>query len=217
MTNQQNVKTEFFKDPKPASIRLWHWLAFLFFLASITTVIFGSTLFKTKSNIQMVQEQVQEKGGSVTEKQAWAVAHEYSDKLWTLHKFIGYGLSFLLLCRIIAEVSISKEKKLATRIRAALSYPAETIDRKHNLLVQYGYVIFYTMFIIMSVTGLTLAFEDVKWLDPVHQLAKNIHSIVQYGLYAYMVTHIIGVIRADLTKYGGIVSRMINGNTNETR
>ena len=68
------------------------------------------------------------------------------------------------------------------------------------------------MFIVMAITGLIQAFEDVKWLDPVHNLAKNIHSIVQYGLYAYMLTHIIGVIRADLTKYGGIISRMINGN-----
>lgn len=217
MINQQNTKTEFFNDPKSASIRLWHWLTFLFFLASITTVIFGSTLFTIKSNIPMVQEQVQQKGGSVTEKQAWAVAHEYSDKLWMLHKYIGYGLSFLLLWRIIAEVIISKEKKLGTRIRTALSYPDETIDRKHNLLVQYGYLIFYIMFIIMSITGLILAFEDVKWLEPVHQLAKNIHSIVQYGMYAYMLLHIIGVIRADLTKYGGIVSRMINGNRTDTK
>ena len=216
MTNQQNVKTEFFNDPKPASIRLWHWLAFLFFLASITTVIFASTLFTTKSNIPMVQEQVQQKGGSVTDKQAWAVAHEYSDKLWTVHKFIGYGLSFLILFRIIAEVTISKEKKLAVRVRAALNYPAQTIGRKHNLLVQYGYVIFYTLFIVMSVTGLVLAFEDVTWLDPVHKLAKNIHSIVQYGLYAYIVIHMVGVIRADLTKYGGIISRMINGHRAET-
>jgi len=198
MTNQQNAKTEIFNDTKPASIRLWHWLSFLFFLASITTVIFASTLFTIKSNIPMVQEQVQQKGGSVTEKQAFGVAHEYSDKLWTLHKFIGYGLSFLLLWRIIAEVTIDKEKKVGPRIRAALSYPVGTIDRKHNLFVQYGYLIFYA--------------EDVKWLDPVHKLAKNIHSIVQYGLYAYILTHIIGVIRADLTKYGGIISRMINGN-----
>ena len=217
MTNQQKIKTEFFNEPKPASIRLWHWLAFLFFLASITTVIFGSTLFTTKSNIPMVQEQVQKRGGSITEKQASAVAHEYSDKLWMLHKYIGYGLSFLLLWRIIAEVVISKEKKLSTRIRAAVRYPAETIEKRHNLLVQYGYLSFYVLFILMSITGLILAFEDVKWLDPLHQLAKNIHSIVQYGLYAYMLIHIIGVIRADLTKYGGIVSRIINGNTTENK
>ena len=160
----------------------------------------------------MVQEQVQQSGGSVTEKQASAVAHEYSDKLWMLHKYFGFGLSFLLLWRIIAEVTIDKEKKVGPRIRAALSYPVGTIDRKHNLFVQYGYLVFYAMFILMSITGLILAFEDVQWLDPVQEFAKSIHSIVQYGMYAYMLTHIIGVIRADLTKYGGIISRMINGN-----
>ena len=54
MTNQQNAKTEFFNEPKPASIRLWHWLAFLFFLASITTVIIGSTLAVISDNSQTV-------------------------------------------------------------------------------------------------------------------------------------------------------------------
>ena len=101
---------------------------------------------------------------------------------------------------------------MGTRIRAAFSYLDGTIDRKHNLLVQYSYLIFCVTFILVSITGLILAFEDVQWLDPVHELAKSIHSIVQYGMYAYMLTHIIGVIRADLTKYGGIISRMINGN-----
>ncbi len=215
MTNQQDANNEFFNEPKPASIRLWHWLSFLFFLASITTVIFGSTLFKIKSNVPMVQEQVQQKGGSVTVEQAWAVAHEYSDKLWMLHKYIGFGLSFLLLWRIVAELAISKEKKLGARIRAAASYPAETIDRKHNLLVQYSYLIFYILLILMSVTGLTMAFENVKLLDPLQQPAKSIHSIVQYGMYTYILVHIFGVIRADLTKYGGIISRMINGKINK--
>ena len=66
-----------FQTAKLASIRLWHWLTFLFFTASITTVIFGSTLFKTDDNISMVQQQVQAKGGVVTKDQAWKVAHEY--------------------------------------------------------------------------------------------------------------------------------------------
>jgi len=81
MSTPANTSTPFFKEPKPLSIRLWHWFTFLFFTASITTVIFGSTLFKTKNNISMVQEQVQSKGGSITPDQARKVAHEFSDKL----------------------------------------------------------------------------------------------------------------------------------------
>ncbi len=204
----------YFQTAKPASIRLWHWLTFLFLTASITTVIFGSTLFKTANNISLVQQQVQEKGGIVTKDQARSVAHEYSDKLWILHKYIGFGLSFLLFSRIIIEVRLSKEKKLSTKIHSALGYPAGTPEKKHFLFVQFSYAVFYILFITMAITGLVQAFEDVEWLKPVNNLAKETHSIVQWALYTYFVIHIAGVIRADLTKYTGIVSRMINGKEN---
>jgi len=213
MAASQNPAIVFFKDSKPTVIRIWHWLAFLFFTASVITVLLSSTLFKTKNNIAMVQEQVQQKGGTITIEQARNVAHEYSDKLWMLHKYIGYGLSFLLLWRVIAEVVMARDKKLGSRIRSALSYPEGPNDKKHYLMVQYGYLIFYGLFIVMSLTGLILAFEDVKWLDPLHKTAKNIHEITQYGMYGYILIHLTGVIIADLGQYGGIVSRMINGKT----
>ena len=207
----QNNTTAFFKDAKPASIRIWHWLVFIFFTSSIVTVIFGSTLFKTKNNISMVQEQVQQGGGSITEKQARGVAHEYSDKLWMLHKYIGFGLAILMIWRVVAGVSMDKEKKLGARIRKASNIPVATPGRQHYLLVQYGYLVFYILFTIMVLTGLVLAFEDVQWLDPIHKPSNKIHSIVQWGLYAYAILHIGGTIVADSTRYNGIVSRMIHG------
>lgn len=213
-TSASKPAQHYFQTAKPASIRLWHWLTFLFFTASITTVIFGSTLFKTANNISLVQQQVQEKGGIVTKDQARNVAHEYSDKLWMLHKYIGFGLSFLIFSRIIIEVRLSKGKKLSTKIRSALVYPAGAPEKKHFLFVQFSYVVFYILFITMATTGLVLAFEDFEWLKPVHNLAKETHSIVQWGLYTFFVIHIAGVIRADLTKHNGIVSRMINGKEN---
>ena len=209
-----NNEVVFFRSAKPASIRLWHWLTFLFFTFTLVTVILASTIFTTSNNVSLVQQQVQEKGGVVTTAQARSVAHEYSDKLWTLHKYFGFGLSFLMLSRIVIEIRLSKEKKLAARIRAALGSPAGTEERKHYLLVQYSYAIFYILFTIMASTGLVLAFEDVKWLDPVHNIAEETHGIVQWALYTYFLIHIGGVIRADMTKYSGIVSRMINGKEN---
>jgi cytochrome b561 len=211
MNNLTAASPGFFKETKPASIRIWHWLVFLFFTSSVVTVIFASTLFRTKDNIQMVQEQVQQGGGSITEKQARSVAHEYSDKLWMLHKYIGFGLSFLLLWRIIAELTIAKEKKLGSRIHKARSTPGTPTGKQHYLLVQYGYLAFYVLFILMALTGLVLAFEEVKWLDPIHDISKQIHSIVQWGLYGYAVLHISGTVIADAKQYNGIVSRMING------
>jgi cytochrome b561 len=207
----ESTTTPFFQNPKPLSIRIWHWLTFLFFLASLTTVIFGSTLFKTRENISTVQEQVERKGGMVTKDQAKAVAHEFSDKLWMLHKNIGYFLSFLMLMRIIIEISMAKEEKLINKIKSTLKIQEKTEEKSHYLWVNYSYSIFYLLFLMMTLTGLVLAFEDQKWLDPIHRISKDIHEKVQWGLYAFMLFHIIGVIRADNTKYGGIVSRMING------
>jgi Ni/Fe-hydrogenase 1 B-type cytochrome subunit len=201
----------FFLQPKPSSIRLWHWLTFLFFTFSLTTVIFGSTVFKTSNNVGMVQQQVQEKGGSISKDQARNVAHEYSDKLWILHKYFGYGLCILLLWRILIEMRLSKEKSLKTRIFSAMGHPKSTEERKHYLVVQYSYLVFYLFFILMALTGLVMAFEEVAWLKPLQNIANDIHSIVQYGMYAFILFHLAGVLRADLGKYNGIVSRMIHG------
>ena len=200
-----------FNQTKPAIIRIWHWLAFLFFAATVTTVILASTLFKARNNIDMVQAMVKEKGGIITPDQAKNVAHEYNDKLWNLHKYIGFGLAFLMLWRIVAEVVVAKNKKMSSRIKVALGYTDATHDKKHYLMVQCSYLIFYLLFLTMATTGLILAFEDVELLKPLQGVAKNIHSIVQWGLYGFMIFHIVGVIIADCGEHGGIVSRMING------
>lgn len=210
-----------FKTSYSLAIRIWHWLTFATFTASIVMVLFASTIFKTKSNIPMVQEQIQQKGGVVSPDQARAVAHEYSDKLWMLHKYIGYGLCILLLSRIVIEVSYSKEKKLSGKIRNALAFKSQNQqqkgDRQHYLAVKWGYVIFYALFLIMALTGLGLAYEDVPLFKSNRELITNIHSFVQYLIYFYILSHIVGVIRADLTDNKGIVSSMINGGEASTK
>jgi Ni/Fe-hydrogenase 1 B-type cytochrome subunit len=98
-----------FNEKHFLAIRIWHWTTFLVMSASLITVLLASTMFSTKSNLSMITEQIQKKGGVVTPVQARAVAHEYSDKLWMVHKYIGYGLCFLLLCRIFIEAFVSKK------------------------------------------------------------------------------------------------------------
>lgn len=200
----------YFQQAKPASIRIWHWLTFIFFVASITMVLMSATMFKTRDNIAMVQDQVKEKGGTITHDQARNVAHEYNDKLWMVHKFIGYGLSFLLISRIVIEVVQAKKKRINSKIKEALKNPADR-EKTHYVAVQFSYLVFYFLFIMMATTGLVLAYEDVEWLQPVHEAAKQVHGILQYVFYAYIIGHIAGTVSADIGKYGGIISRMING------
>ena len=133
-----------------------------------------------------------------------------------MHTWLGYGLCFLLLSRIIIEVSNPKEQRLKNKIKKALSFAfindTEKFDKRHYLLAKYGYLFFYIIIILMAITGLGLAFEDVPFLKDIHRSIKKVHSFTQYLIYFYIISHLIGVIRAEITDNKGIVSRMINGN-----
>lgn len=207
---------KFFERQKNSlAIRIWHWLTFLGLTASLVTVLLGSTLFKPSQNVSAVMEEVAQKGGSVTKDQAFNVAHTYSDKLWDTHRIIGFVLCFLVLSRFLIEINQKKEEKLTARIRTALNFhptdPERIKERNHYVLVKRGYLVFYILFLTMALTGLVLAFEEVAFLKPLQESFRSVHSFVQYGIYAYILLHLIGVVRADLYKNKGIVSGMING------
>ena len=113
--NTENSKvgtTSYFTQKHALAIRIWHWVTFILFTATIIMVLLANTLFDTRGNIGMVQDQIKDKGGMVTNDQARNVAHEYNDKLWNTHKIIGYFLCFALLSRIVIEIAISKEEKI---------------------------------------------------------------------------------------------------------
>ncbi len=197
-------------------LRIWHWGTSLAITATLITVLLASTLFKTKNNISMVQEQLQQKGVTVSANQARSVAHEYSDKLWDTHKIIGYVISFLLLARLIIEIAQPSEQKMKMKIRNASSFQSNNIieknEQKHYLFVKRIYLFFYAAILIMAITGLGLAFEDTPWLKDFQKTLRSIHSFVQYIIYGYIVIHLVGVLLGEAGKHKGVVSGMIHGN-----
>ncbi len=204
-----------FNEVHSLALRLWHWATFIVITFSIILVLMGTFMFKTRENTGMVIEQLERKGATVNNDQARAVAHEYSDKIWMMHKYVGYGLCFLLLCRVVLEVAQPSEEKFKTKIKQALSFQASSAsdkeERKIYLLAKRGYLLFYFLFFIMALTGLGLAYEEVAFLDTIHDSLKNLHEFTQYTIYAYIIIHLIGVIRADTGNHKGIVSGMIHG------
>jgi cytochrome b561 len=144
----------------------------------------------------------------VSQDQARAVAHEFSDKLWDLHKWIGYVLCGLLISRIFIEFSQPGEEKFRVKLKKAPGY-GET--QQQYIRVKNIYLVFYGLILIMALTGLGLAFESLPFLKPIHTPVKKIHIFVQYFIYGFILIHLTGVLKADMGNHRGLVSGMIHG------
>ena len=206
-----------FIQKNSALIRIWHWLTFLTITALMITVLMASTVLHPRANIKMVEERLEKKGVTITDDQAFSVSHAFDDKMWDIHKLLGYGLSFLLLSRLLIEAVQNKDEKLRNRIRKVLKLNfqnnTDKKEGKHYLIVKRGYLAFYVLLLIIVLTGLGMIFgHDLTFLDQNHRLIKKIHGFCQYLMYSYVFFHLCGVIIADNTNAKGIVSGMINGN-----
>lgn len=212
-----NGENSIFIQKNSAAIRIWHWMTFLVVISLIITVLMASTALNPRNNVPVVQSVLKEKGVEIDNKLAFSVAHMYDDKMWDIHKVLGYALSLLFLSRIIIEITQAKEEKMRNKIkRTLLSYlqsPGEKKDEKHYLIVKYSYLLFYALLLIMVATGMLIAFGgDLGITGPTRHSIKEVHGFVQYFVYAFILFHLAGVIWADLGKAKGIVSGMINGN-----
>ena len=204
-----------FDGPHSVAIRIWHWTLFLFVSASFVTVLLASTIFRTRNNTAMVTNELQAKGATINKDQARAVAHAYSDKLWDIHKWLGFGICLLVLTRIIIELTGPKPERLGVQLKKALGLQPTDRQTKTQLQqyiqVKRIYVVFYAALLLMALTGLGLAFEDFPPLRNWHSAIKQLHGFLQWVIYGFVLIHLAGVILADLGKHKGLVSRMIHG------
>ena len=215
MSEIPSPSSSLFNEKHSILIRIWHWMFFLLVISTMILVLFATQVFDTRANAPGVAEEALGRGVELSEKQARGIAHYFSEKLWVLHTYVGYGISFLLLSRMLIEVLASKQERLRNKIKKALTFaPANDVqkkDRLHYVWVKRGYLVFYLLILIMALTGLGLAFEDVPIFDEWHRPIKQIHELGQYGMYAYVVLHLAGVVRADIATSNGLISRMIHG------
>ena len=85
-------------------------------------------------------------------------------------------------------------------------------DARHSLLVKYSYLAFYLMLTAMVGTGLLLIYADnYEALEKLEHAVKEVHNFTIYLVIVFIVTHIGGVVWAEMTKNRGIVSDTING------
>jgi len=195
--------------------RLWHWGSALAIMALLCTVLISSTLLKPRANAAMIQDKLSEKGVSVTGDQAKAVAKMLENKVWEWHKYIGVALAILLLLRIILEFADKRERRLAVRLRKSLflsKAAGGNAEAKHSLWVKRIYVLFYLLLLTIVLTGLCIIYaNDFPSLKAIKGNLKDIHSFCMYGIMGFIVLHIGGLLRSELTDKPGITAVMIHG------
>lgn len=198
-----------------SSIRLWHWLNAIIITGSLLTVLINSTVMKAWTNASLIADKLKEKGVQISEDQARSVAFALSDKVWTVHIYLGYVLTGLLLFRIILEFFELADQKLVRKFKAArksfLSQQEDRISSGNEMLIKTLYAMFYVLLMVMAVTGLCLAFRDsVPALRKIHFI-REVHEFTMYLIIGFIIVHIAGVVIGERKRHKGMVSDMING------
>jgi Ni/Fe-hydrogenase 1 B-type cytochrome subunit len=199
-----------------SSLRFWHWANMIVISGSLITVLINSTLFDRGNITPLIKSELQNTGITTTDQQAGNVGHALSDSVWAIHTYFGYTLATLFLFRLMLEFFQLADQKFIRKMKVAyLQFQTTKKQReiaRHELTVKIIYAVFYILLLIMVLTGLFLAFEDL--LAPykfIRHSVKEVHSFCMYLVLAFIVVHLVGVFLAERKDSKGIVSDMING------
>ncbi|MDB5112031.1 MAG: Ni,Fe-hydrogenase cytochrome b subunit [Mucilaginibacter sp.] len=199
-----------------ATLRFWHWANMIIIAGSLLTVLLNSTVLDDRSDAAFLKTELQKSGAAVTNDQTQTVAHALSDKVWGIHIYFGYGLTALLLFRLILEFFQLADQKFIRILKMAYNKLQQTKKERetarHDFFVKLIYSAFYFLLLLMVLTGLFLAFEDFfAPYKSIRPSVRSFHGFCMYLVLAFITVHLLGVFLAERKDSKGIVSDMING------
>jgi len=185
-------------------LKIWHWSNSLLILTLLLTVVLRKTFLSARENAPLLQAELGKLGITLTIDQARTAARALMERMWDWHPVIGIILCSVFLLRVL-EFFLKKEWKKASRASwASLN--------SHGKLVRVVYSVFFTVLIIMGLTGLAMEYggEFLGFTKPLLHSIQDVHEVFMWGVIGFIVLHILGLIRAENTDDPGVVSRMIH-------
>jgi Ni/Fe-hydrogenase 1 B-type cytochrome subunit len=200
-----------------APLRVWHWGNALLLAGQLMTILFIKVIVKPKALVPEFQAAAAQHGGPISKEQGLSIARLMSERMWDWHIAIGLALAAFWLYWLVIQLTAPAEQRFGTRLLAVARYyrlapPAERSEAQHTLVVKLSYLAFYLFISVMVLTGLAPTWaDDVAWLHGIEHAVKAIHNVTMYLIIAFVLTHIVGVVWAEITKDHGLISRMVGG------
>ncbi|MBO9665456.1 MAG: cytochrome b/b6 domain-containing protein [Bdellovibrio sp.] len=205
-----------FKKYQPLSLRWWHWLNALAILGLLGTVLLRKTFLSWRTNAQFIEQKVTEGGGAVTPEVAKSIAQGLRDVMWDWHYYIGFGLTALLVIRVLVGLFAVKKCPATHAVESVMGLSKVPAEKKigaiHYTLVHIGYALFYLITLYMVLSGLALYFKEaIGFSKDFNHLLKEIHEVLMWFFVVFVVGHIAGVVIAEGRGDKGLISDMFNG------
>lgn len=199
----------YFSDKRSANLRVWHWLSAITVFGLMLTYLLRKTVLNYKDNAAIIQSKLSEIGLMVADDKAKEIAKIFRDNMWQWHYYLGFLFAALLAYRIYGFMT--KTDKLPTCKAKELKGNGDK-GAKEFVMAKYAHALFYVASIYMVVSGLVMYFREKlglskDMLEPI----KELHELAFWFFLFFIVAHIAGVIKAELSSDKGIVSEMFNG------
>jgi Ni/Fe-hydrogenase 1 B-type cytochrome subunit len=193
----------FYQDKRSVNLRVWHWLSALAMFGLIATFILRKTFLNYKENAVIIQNKLAEVGVIIADDKAKEIAKILRDNMWQWHYYIGFVFAALLAYRLFAFIT-HKDNFPTCKAKKSGSMEFKA--------VKYAHVAFYAVAIYEAMSGLVMYFHEALGLqkESLHTI-KELHEAAFWFFALFVVAHIVGVIKAEITTDKGLISEMFNG------
>lgn len=206
-----------FKRDFEPSFRLWHWLLVFTIFGLLATGLLRQTYLNSGKNGKIIATKLLEQNITVDDKSAKNIAKAIRDPMWQWHNYFGFGLLAVTIFGMYVR-QLHKESCPIKKSKSAmelLNNSASEIDRKRIkefVAIKLSHFLFFILLIVMICSGYTLLFkEQIGVTKEIANFTKEIHEFGLWLVLTFVVLHIAGVVRKEITTEHGLISSIIGG------